>query len=552
MGGGSSSPSKEPLKPFKSGEKFKGLVYKFAISPHTNRVWLDRNLGAKRVCESFDDIDCYGDYYQFGRNTDGHEKINSATTTTLSKSLTNAGDKVVINSATRDWVISGLDDSGIKRSINWASTDGSSICPVGFRVPTLQEFRAETFGLTSSDKVNNKFDAFNSFLKLPSAYIRVNSAGNDVETDGAVGYMWVNSFVSKATPRQIAFNDNSISAVSDYMINGASIRCIQDDTHQTFSIKTNIKSFFINDGATKQIKFSIDDTKGGTLTLKVDIDNDILKINGKNNKTFTYTKKQYKNKELSFEVKSDYGVGGIAQITLTLSNSKTQIIKSFYIEIVKIHKSATEFEYKGLTYDIVTSPNTGRVWLDRNLGASRVCKNKDDDKCFGDYYQWGREADGHEKSNSATNKTLSASITNTIDQFILGTDQNDSDWLQDGVDDDGSLRGDRWSSTNGSSICPAGFRVPTIAELLKDKDDAGWKIASDMLDSFLKLSWNGYREADGRLVEIGLSGYLWTSGHGESEFFPRASTYLGLQTDDIIKYNSASRANGVAVRCIKD
>jgi hypothetical protein len=28
--------------------------------------------------------------------------------------------------------------------------------------------------------------------------------------------------------------------------------------------------------------------------------------------------------------------------------------------------------FKGLTYKLVTSPDTGRVWLDRNLGATQV------------------------------------------------------------------------------------------------------------------------------------------------------------------------------------
>jgi hypothetical protein len=40
--------------------------------------------------------------------------------------------------------------------------------------------------------------------------------------------------------------------------------------------------------------------------------------------------------------------------------------------------------------------HTGKVWLDRNLGARQVCTSSTDAACFGDLYQWGRAKDGHE------------------------------------------------------------------------------------------------------------------------------------------------------------
>ena len=47
-------------------------------------------------------------------------------------------------------------------------------------------------------------------------------------------------------------------------------------------------------------------------------------------------------------------------------------------------------------YYVVKSPYTKRHWLDRNLGASRVCISHNDKQCYGDYFQWGRSSDGHE------------------------------------------------------------------------------------------------------------------------------------------------------------
>jgi hypothetical protein len=104
-----------------------GVEYKTVTSPYTGRVWLDRNLGAAEVCESYDDVACYGDYYQWGRDADGHEDSTSATTATLASSITPGHDKFIIaTSSPYDWVASGVDD-GTLRAINWSKTDGSSI-----------------------------------------------------------------------------------------------------------------------------------------------------------------------------------------------------------------------------------------------------------------------------------------------------------------------------------------------------------------------------------------------------------------------------------------
>jgi predicted secreted hydrolase len=42
--------------------------------------------------------------------------------------------------------------------------------------------------------------------------------------------------------------------------------------------------------------------------------------------------------------------------------------------------------FKGLTYKLIASPNTGRVWLDRNLGATKVADSSTDIPAYGDYF----------------------------------------------------------------------------------------------------------------------------------------------------------------------
>jgi uncharacterized protein (TIGR02145 family) len=109
-----------------------------------------------------------------------------------------------------------------------------------------------------------------------------------------------------------------------------------------------------------------------------------------------------------------------------------------------------------LRYGTVSSAG-GRVWLDRNLGASRVATSMDDAQAYGDLYQWGRGADGHEKRNSPTTSTLSNSDTPGHGSFITVSNYP-YDWR--------SSRNDNlWQGVSGTNNpCPAGFRLPTASE----------------------------------------------------------------------------------------
>jgi hypothetical protein len=67
------------------------------------------------------------------------------------------------------------------------------------------------------------------------------------------------------------------------------------------------------------------------------------------------------------------------------------------------------------TTDLILSP-TGKVWMDRNLGATRQAQSSTDYLAYGDLYQWGRNPDGHEKITwtSSTTGTPVNGTTSTL------------------------------------------------------------------------------------------------------------------------------------------
>lgn len=76
----------------------------FVINFTTGKVWMDRNLGASQVATSSTDIASYGDLYQWGRGTDGHQIRTSGTTATLSSSDNPGhGDFITNGSSPNDW-----------------------------------------------------------------------------------------------------------------------------------------------------------------------------------------------------------------------------------------------------------------------------------------------------------------------------------------------------------------------------------------------------------------------------------------------------------------
>jgi len=194
-----------------------GTVAKEVTNPVTGKTWMDRNLGASRAATSITDIEAYGDLYQWGRLTDGHEKRNSGTTSTLSNSdIPGHGNFITINGIFANWQIQGNDNL-------WQGVSGiNNPCPPGYRLPTATEWEAERQSWSSNDSCG----AYASPLKLLGAGIRNHSSGslNDV---GSYGGYW-SATIEDSTAQGLSFFGGYSSVIRLRRAYGFSVRCIKD------------------------------------------------------------------------------------------------------------------------------------------------------------------------------------------------------------------------------------------------------------------------------------------------------------------------------------
>lgn len=198
----------------------------------------------------------------------------------------------------------------------------------------------------------------------------------------------------------------------------------------------------------------------------------------------------------------------------------------------------------GTLVNEVQSPS-GRIWMDRNLGSSRVATGNNDYLAYGSLFQWCRAADGHQlinwtnaSSGSAVNSittSLSATMFPGHSNFIQSTTGLWTNMAQS----DGSYW---WSGSvvGATNPCPAQYHVPTQSE---------WQVEiTANAIATLKLSNAGYRDnSTSALMNPGSQGYYWSSTIYTSPY----AYSLGYNVTASIA-SGGGRNNGFSVRCIKD
>lgn len=189
-------------------------------------IFLDRNLGA--LSSDVTTSDSWGDLYQWGRATDGHEKRVSDTTLTLANNYeAGHGLFIVDEKKSNDWMKHSDDDL-------WLDDNGlTNPCPCGYRVPTSEEWRALLnlgFEIKDSEEGYYYLSIANGQLLLPAAGLRNAYTGHFIHL-GTRGFYWGANTISRGTSSCIDFNkDDIVPNITTYGFRafGRSVRCVKN------------------------------------------------------------------------------------------------------------------------------------------------------------------------------------------------------------------------------------------------------------------------------------------------------------------------------------
>lgn len=189
--------------------------------------FLDRNLGATST--NMETSDSWGDLYQWGRMTDGHEKRFSDTTLLRSNvAEVNHHKFIVDQKKSNDWLLTSEEDL-------WQGTQGeNNPCPCGYRLPTQKEWRA-VLDLGYQVKQNSSGYSYlsvsNDQLILPCAGLRSAYTGH-FQHIGTRGYYWASDAITKGTSGCIDFNKEELTtniSIFGFRGFGRSVRCMRSE-----------------------------------------------------------------------------------------------------------------------------------------------------------------------------------------------------------------------------------------------------------------------------------------------------------------------------------
>ena len=503
-------------------------------NPTTGKTWMDRNLGATQVATSFTDSPSYGDLYQWGRRADGHQCRTSVTDIILSGIDQPAhGNFIVGHNSSYDW--------RSPQNINlWQGVNGvNNPCPSGYRIPTETELSAERSSWSSSSGAS----AFASPLKWTSAGYR-DASGGYISGGTTLPRYW-SSTVSVSGPKSRYLSIPS-SVLYDAMRNfGCSVRCIKDASAIPAAVgaincdSATLTGNLYNGSVASGVSASVPYTAGnggsyaaqtisstGVVGLTANLAAGIL-ANGAGSLIYTITGTPTTSGSASFAIT----LGG-QSCAFTVSVSDTS----------STYPAGTVHCTAGATPVVdVTNPTTGKIWMDRNLGASQVATSSTDVNSYGDLYQWGRRADGHQCRTSATTSTLSSIDQPAHGDFILAPNAS-LDWRS-------PQNANLWQGVNGvNNPCPSGYRIPTETELEAERLSWSQNNSVGAFASPLKLPVPGRRNfSDGLFSVVGSDGFYWSSSVIDT--FTLSLNGFGTFSANIWE---DVRANGHAVRCLKD
>lgn len=220
-------------------------------------------------------------------------------------------------------------------------------------------------------------------------------------------------------------------------------------------------------------------------------------------------------------------------------------------------KGTITFTYNNekVTYASVRAKD-GKVWMQQNLGANRVANSMTDAESYGDLYQWGRWADGHQLRTPAPSvkaaNTLSANNPTGLPSG--GTKNYISGWWNGGTSTDtwNASSPSGVSATNGCDPCKVlgnEWRLPTENDWDNVLTAEGITNNQTAFESNLKIPAGGWRATNSSsIAAAGSSSWFWTSKASGSA----GAKGVWIQSGSVQKNFTDVRAYGTSVRCVKN
>jgi uncharacterized protein (TIGR02145 family) len=505
-------------------------------NPTTGKIWMDRNLGATQVATSSTDVNSYGDLYQWGRRADGHQCRTSPTTATLSSIDQPAhGNFILAVNPPYEW-------RSPQNANLWQGVNGvNNPCPSGYRIPTETENNNERLSWSQ----NNSVGAFASPLKWSMAGNRYNYDGTLVNV-GSSGCYWsstVSSTVWGEYSRNLDFGNIDANILHHPRGDGLSVRCLKDASAITAAVGSincggaTLTGNLFNGSVASGVSVSVPYTagNGGSYAAQTISSTGVVGL------TATLAAGTLANGagSLTYTITGTPTSSGTATFAITVGGQSCSFTVSVGAAIGQYQAGTVNCAGATAVVD-VTNPTTGRIWMDRNLGATQVATSSTDVNSYGDLYQWGRRADGHQCRTSPTTGTISSTDSPAHGNFIERFN-SPCDWRS-------PQNANLWQGVNGANNpCPSGYRIPTDPEL--EAERLSWSVNTSVGAFASPLKWTlaGYRSNfDSMLTNVDSNGLYWSSTVNTT--FSRSFYFTSSNANN----NSGNRANGYTVRCIKE
>jgi len=213
----------------------------------------------------------------------------------------------------------------------------------------------------------------------------------------------------------------------------------------------------------------------------------------------------------------------------------------------------------------------GVRWATRNLASHGKFVEKPED--YGALFQWGRKGDGHEQRTSPNYPTNNYSEENGVvsgagldaNGQIVSThaaygkfikqDETPYDWRSPQINTLWNSGNETTPVKTANDPCPAGWRLPTQAELQSlinagskwgESNGVSGRYFGTVPNQIFLPAAGGRDHATGGVLHSGEYGFYWSSA--VTGIYAR---YLGFY-DGIVRVYGGNRAIGFSVRCVSD